>query len=515
MARDNFPKKTTEALKQRVAYRCSNPECRVPTIGPGSEDIKSNSIGIAAHISGASPGGPRYSSSMSQADRISFENGLWLCANCSIKIDKDVQHYTVELLKEWKASAEQAANQELGKKLITKNEIQDTLAAVLGGNPKKLIPDAIANIHEVSSDLLESLDPRFKVITSYNEGISRFEIHAKENATIQMKINGESAQEYEKKFSRLEELGEDLTIKSDEISFEGSRLFAEILSNQKGGTFKISAPKKPSVVKVWTKPSKGGENEYFEDFIGHISFGKNQGSFLGYCCNKMVELKIDRLAPQTPKFNLSISVDVTSWAGKDLRHLPYSTKIFNLFENLANGDEVSTGMEIEGARVMTSSGISLKHEISIRDFNTYFQYTKAARTIASFLNLSIPFSSELPISKDEFVTIMEVARIINGLEVFSAKDFNKNVTFNLECDENMLILNLTNNHSNELKLIQNVENKLLVFGTPVELPPLNWIFTSAKLKLTSISQDIKPGDLLSFEVIPTDEFQLQKTFTQN
>lgn len=53
LARDNFSKAIIETLKARVAHRCSNPDCRVPTSAPSSND-KVNSIGIAAHICAAS-----------------------------------------------------------------------------------------------------------------------------------------------------------------------------------------------------------------------------------------------------------------------------------------------------------------------------------------------------------------------------------------------------------------------------------------------------------------------------
>ncbi len=58
--RDNFTKKTIEILAKRVGYICSNPNCKKHTIGPHKEAYKSTSIGIAAHITAASEGGPRY-----------------------------------------------------------------------------------------------------------------------------------------------------------------------------------------------------------------------------------------------------------------------------------------------------------------------------------------------------------------------------------------------------------------------------------------------------------------------
>ncbi len=59
--RDDFSDTTKRLLRNRVGGRCSNPDCRVPTEAPSDEKPeKVNSIGKAAHITAAAPGGPRY-----------------------------------------------------------------------------------------------------------------------------------------------------------------------------------------------------------------------------------------------------------------------------------------------------------------------------------------------------------------------------------------------------------------------------------------------------------------------
>tara|TARA_B100000929_G_scaffold5347_1_gene4503 strand:+ start:517 stop:705 length:189 start_codon:yes stop_codon:yes gene_type:complete len=56
--RDDFTKKTKEILAKRVGLLCSNPKCKKPTSGPNSDQNKSTNIGVAAHITAASVGGP-------------------------------------------------------------------------------------------------------------------------------------------------------------------------------------------------------------------------------------------------------------------------------------------------------------------------------------------------------------------------------------------------------------------------------------------------------------------------
>lgn len=128
MPRDDFPARTKEILAKRVRYKCSNPNCSKVTIGPqeGAMDA-AMSIGIAAHITAAAPGGPRYSASMTTDERSSIDNGIWLCSNCATMIDRDEHKYTVDLLHEWKRQAEEKASDEItGVILSQKQELTFT-----------------------------------------------------------------------------------------------------------------------------------------------------------------------------------------------------------------------------------------------------------------------------------------------------------------------------------------------------------------------------------------------------
>lgn len=113
--RDDFTLATKEQLAKRVGYRCSNPECRSLTVGPRSDVERAVNIGVAAHITAASPGGPRYDPAASPTDRSSRGNGILLCANCAKLIDDDPAQYTRELLGYWKYTAEQQASNDLGR----------------------------------------------------------------------------------------------------------------------------------------------------------------------------------------------------------------------------------------------------------------------------------------------------------------------------------------------------------------------------------------------------------------
>ncbi|GJP28818.1 hypothetical protein NJB18091_15650 [Mycobacterium marinum] len=70
-------------------------------------------IGEAAHITAASPGGPRYDPELTSEERRNITNGIWCCRNCGKLIDSDHTGYSVELLRGWKLEAERRAAREI------------------------------------------------------------------------------------------------------------------------------------------------------------------------------------------------------------------------------------------------------------------------------------------------------------------------------------------------------------------------------------------------------------------
>jgi len=113
--RDYFSSKTKRLLADRVGHVCSNPDCRAPTSGPQLESDKAVVAGDAAHITAASPNGPRYNPSLTPEQRRHHNNGIWLCVSDARIVDRDKCRYTVEILCRWKVEAEEEAKRRLAK----------------------------------------------------------------------------------------------------------------------------------------------------------------------------------------------------------------------------------------------------------------------------------------------------------------------------------------------------------------------------------------------------------------
>jgi hypothetical protein len=153
--RDDFSISIKDNLARRAGGRCSNQGCKKVTFGPHSLPTSSVNIGVAAHITAASPGGPRYDPAITQTERSSIVNAIWLCQNCAKLIDSDPARFTVATLRQWKQHAEAEVLREieapLSQKAKTSDLLVDTIDASITGisrNPPDLIAVALGVVHK-------------------------------------------------------------------------------------------------------------------------------------------------------------------------------------------------------------------------------------------------------------------------------------------------------------------------------------------------------------------------------
>jgi len=189
--RDDFSQKTKELLSKRVGNRCSNPRCRQLTSGPQEDPEKALNVGVAAHITAASPEGPRYDTAISSAERSSPKNGIWLCQKCAKMVDNDPSRYTIKILKNWKTTSESAARDEVegNTQFISPQVNNDPYQKI-----ENLMPDLMS---EMKNDLSEQplkrefvlLRKKWMYWASGNELVYYFEEHADLKSKIRILEN--------------------------------------------------------------------------------------------------------------------------------------------------------------------------------------------------------------------------------------------------------------------------------------------------------------------------------------
>jgi hypothetical protein len=113
--RDDFTEETRRTLAARAGSRCSNPDCGALTSGPQLDSTKALNVGVAAHITAASPGGARFDVALRPEERRSADNAIWLCQTCAKLVDNDATRFDADTLRAWKRTAEENALHRIGK----------------------------------------------------------------------------------------------------------------------------------------------------------------------------------------------------------------------------------------------------------------------------------------------------------------------------------------------------------------------------------------------------------------
>lgn len=516
MARDNFTQAVIEKLRTRVANRCSNPNCRVPTTGPSCNKVKATIIGVAAHITAAAVGGPRYDSSLTEKARKSMDNGIWLCNNCSVLIDRDIGSYSVELLNQWKIEAEKNAKQELGQKLPHKNDAVDTLTTALTGQSNKLIPNAISNVHKASTNVLEALDPRFAVKSTFSEGTTQFGIFAKQDVSVSMNIKKEYAQEYTDKFAQLVEHGLDLTISGSAISFEGSKLLEEISANLANGTFKLSPQKNIATQKIWLVNRNTSITESFDDIHGEIAHGRKTVSFAGTACNDLFTFKY-QLGTKTESniATVNATIGFLKWSGLDVRSLPYFNKIYSLYEKLSTGWDFVTALEIDGSEIFRSKELTIDDNDLLENTFQVLRIIDDARILARSTNIRITFDPNFSFTDNEYCDFQNAVRAADGKFVLGKADLAGNISTNLIVDKEQGNLDRIQQCTEPMNIeyVETDRSALRIFGQNILLPNKIWhIHAVRPLLSTAVNEELPHGSLINIEWIPADGFEARLEF---
>lgn len=251
------------------------PECRVSTLGAATDPAAIASIGFAAHIHAAAPGGPRYLETMTPAQRRAANNGIWLCGTHARLIDSDEERYSPDTLRQWKEAAESRAREEIGKRLPSDREAQDQLVMALTRMPTSFLPTAIQNVHGATAEVLNGLDKRFRVETSFANDRPMYRFIAQEPVEIRFAVGEQSAEEWRRQVMALVEHGETARVPGLDVRVHGSLIFdkaftPEVLSE---GKFIFTPSGRPAVAKVSLVDPSSQSVFAIDDFRGLVTHG--------------------------------------------------------------------------------------------------------------------------------------------------------------------------------------------------------------------------------------------------
>lgn len=511
MARDDFTKPTKTQAYQRVAGRCSNPDCRASTSAPVGEVDFSN-VGVGAHIHAASPGGPRYQSGMTAQERRGFGNIIWLCQTCSTVIDRDPDAYSAEMLKNWKSSAEASARIEQGKRLPNEKDIYRMAAMAMGNRAPGWYPEAIGNVHRALVDQLEAVDPRFTISTAHSDGNTTITVRAKETVPFSIKVGAESAEVWRNGLQAAVDNGSEVTLPLDNVVFEGSKLFDVLHNDADLASLTIMPAARPAVVKLLAPES---DPAIFESITGQFTAGRKQLKFSGTGCGGLLKVEMMFTPPAGDGVHSvsTLTSNLKAWQGKEAANPPYLDAFINLLQTILDSSAcISFVMEVDGNQAAGGRLHTPKHIDEIDETLAFAHYVRRARNVLRYLRQSAPINIFESISTDDHRNLARVSDIVEGKLFYQRSQITGSPTMTVACtDGGKLLMEMV--HNGEFSVLQQKEpaSMVTIYGKQYEVPPITSYHSPVKLHILSKKSKKKTTDF-RLRIEMADNFTSQTLF---
>lgn len=411
--RDNFSSATIKKLKEMVGDVCSHPECRVVTGGSKFLGENTFSIGVAAHICAAAPGGPRYDSNMTSEQRSSYENGIWLCQTHARMIDADISRFPKNLLLTWRKDAEQLSTQRVGARLLTPVEQERALRIAVGRSIADFIEDRSIPVIDVIDGYernLEELDPRFDVkLLKDEEGVITHVITPKNGEKAGFNINFSTPKAISS-LRRLIDYGEDASFDFSDFTITGSKLF-EGIPLGKSGQLTIGSHKRH--IEVSVSLLVDDDESELASFKCTVSSGTKRALVQGNAYNGLLSFRMEIDEGTDPK--ISISFHPERWLGIDVSRLGYFPRISKLADRMRKTGVMRVAIDVTSDNKTSRVGSGDLDENKEFSSNVlwYVELIKAARKISEKFVDPI-FIKTFDIAQDEEDMIFRYAELIDG-----------------------------------------------------------------------------------------------------
>jgi len=474
---DDFPADVKRDLANRAGNRCSNPDCRRGTSAPLAGGLKAQNLGTAAHICAASKLGPRYDPKQTPEQRRSALNGIWLCRICSTLVDNDTNTYTPKLLLEWKHQAEAEATRGTIELPLTQRRVQQQMATVFSGLPSSQSLPAMTNAHRATEEYLSSLDPRLKVKTSFMGGIPHLELQAVASP-VEFKLSVERSDipAMLKALTEHTKHGRNASVELERLTVKGSPLF-DYLSGSGPAKLEVWSPGTPAMVRCLMGERGSAQKTCAAIFSGHAISGTESAtisaSAFGDVMHWEVHIPLGTAKPAPPE--LSVTIDLSPWHGKDIRLLADFPALADILCRWHEGWEMTLEVYANERRIATFNEASLDDVALVKQRADRMTYMRNARTVAEHFNKRIEFVHRHPFQTNEFNALARTAAAITGTLTPTTDPFEGDVVFDVE-DDSDLLEESGHHEEREFSLVVIPQRAISVFGVVVKVPSVLGLF---------------------------------------
>ena len=493
--RHNFSKEIKRSLREHVAGLCSNPSCRVLTTSSQIDGISLCNVGVAAHICAAAPGGPRYRATQTKDERVSYENGVWLCRTCSTLIDVDDKAFQECFLRSWKEQAKNYARDNLGKVFLPKDEVESkalksTLDYISGTDQSSVIT-APSKVMTFFDNQLNQLDKRFTIKTDVINGITKINITPISNdASFSLVMNSSDGKVFENSLNKMRETGEPVKLSNKSFKLSNSKLFEAIGQNlSEEGELVIKPASKQVVIDLYAKSSS--LQNLLGSFKGKQTILKDAIKFEVLSFNNLISITA-LYNIRTTKMTCSFNINTSTWYGKSLHRLPFFNKILMGKDIFLDGGALTIGLEFEEGYEINALDIELGNDdlIFFGEFGRIIYIVDCYRRITNKYNLPDPIFNEFEIPIETYNAITYATGLIDGENIVLGFDVASFEFTTSKCEYEIMLETTKKGKTHELSI---VHNKFLpnIFDVDLSFLSLKRVFKNMKIEADSVGDNIK------------------------
>jgi hypothetical protein len=451
-------------------------------------------LGRAAHITAAARGGPRFDAALTRQQRRSIHNGIWLCCDHADEVDTNRHRFPAELLRDWKASAEDAAQSELGKARPSREDAIHQVIAVLGAAPGKWLPTAMANTSAAISKFLHEKDATVLIIPEFYNGQSNYRIESSSPIEIGFSASGRAREKLRDAITSVLAKGSDVVLPLASIAIKSSPAIEMLLQGAK--ELVIGGIPREGVLRIELQPTNG-DDALSVEFCGEARHGSEQLSITASAFNGILSIQFEApLARNSRTVRWTLTTSFSPWIGKSVATLPHLDRVTRFLRLLSTDVEATLEVEVDGLPLTKAA---IKRPAVVGGFKQQleaFQYIVDARDICAALKLDLPFTNFSVTSRnaDEAGHVADLFR--TSREARQLREDEEFVLRIKPSDELLL-----SGQTEEGSLLKAVTPKmsLSLFGHQVDIPSFTSILTGIKLTLSAIdagSIEQKDGVLL-------------------
>lgn len=404
-------------------------------------------------------------------------------------------------MRAWKAKAEDAARNELGKPLPHPQDAINQAIAVLGAAPARFIPDAMANTSAAIAHVFSELDPSVGVTTEYYDGKAHYHVEALKPIELTFNAIGSAAQKLAAAIHSVRSDGADIEVSMQGVSVVGSPALEALFSRGEAlilGTDPISG-----VARIVT----GDVPNLTVELRGEARHGRDWLRFKGSAFDGLLSLELAApLSDQTQGSRWSMAISCTPWLGKPLDRLPHIDRATRFVRQYAQSGGTSLELELNGQSMLQAASCGPLDRQEFQSVVAMLGYVLDTRDVAHSLGLQIEFK-EFSVSQrhvDQVKFIADQIRTMKSDRKLTPEDeFTQLISVHQEW--------LAHQAAQEQRVIKLTvpEQSVNIFGVLVRVPAITTILTGMNLLTT-------PGQVegtLELRLVPSSNAHMKSWAT--